>query len=79
MAAARRAAPKKPSKAEAARRKMVSKPAGKRKPSPMAKKKITNKEAAAILKKESKARAVKRAVKNHMKGNKPGRQSNKAA
>ena len=65
---------KKVSPAEKKRKAMNKKPIGKRKANPMAKKKLTNAEAVALIKKEAKARAVKRAEAAHKtlrkKGNK---------
>lgn len=78
MAAAKKASAKKPSAAELKRRKITGAP-GKKKPSPLAKKKISNAEAATLLKKQAKAKRVQRQTKEHMKGNKPGRQNNRGA
>jgi hypothetical protein len=78
MAANRRAAPKKIAPAEKKRRAMATK---KHKPapkSPLAKKKISNAEALKLMKKQSKAKALKRTIKKHMIGNKPSRQRNAA-
>lgn len=78
MPTARKPARKKASPAEVKRRAMATK---KHKPapkSPLAKKKITNKETAALMAKESKARKLKREVKKHMKKNRPSKQKNYA-
>lgn len=78
---------KAPAKPKTAHQKRVTKLTAGGKPGPkkksaeskiMSKKKITNKEAAKVLKKQSKARKLKREVKKHMKDNKPYRQKNYA-
>jgi len=80
MASSRKATPKpkKISPAEQKRREMAKKKHKTPPKSPLAKKKITNAEAATILKKESKARQIKRMQKDATKNNKPGkRKTNK--
>lgn len=74
MPTARRKAPAKP---KTAHQKRVAKlqaggKAAPKKKSPLAAKKITEKKAVDLMKKQTKARKLKRAVKKHMKNNKPG-------
>ena len=73
MASTKRAKPKpkKVSPAEKKRREMAKKKHKTPPKSPMAKKKITNKEAGKILTKEAKARAIERKRKALNKQNKP--------
>ena len=73
MPTTRKPKPKAVSPAERKRRVMAAKSEGKKKPNPMAKKKISNKTAMDLMKKQAKARKFKRATKNHQNKGRNGR------